>query len=311
MTSRSVLERARKKPRLAIAGEARPFGIGRKSAVAEPVDVDSETPAVPPLVTPVDLDVGEPPDSHDAASDLDWLSTGARPDWLKTVTRDLIAQYALKPLTEDDVAVFKLRVAGTAVDRDNERFSLEVLEDFQQTLPGKSLLVGHEWGPPGIGRIVDAGLVEAGTDVDLYALAYLVRGAGLDDVIKQIEGGTIWAVSIGFFAPQRVVGSDGVAVYTRGPNGERAEAIEASLVFLGAQVGASIVKAFASGARCERCGHAEASCELSKDFALMELENVTHQIRRKRHHPVLVTETFAELHSKQRRLELELEEITS
>jgi hypothetical protein len=164
-----------------------------------------------------------------------------------------INRLALKELQHSEVAVFDLRVCSNQVDRDSERFSEEVLEDFVATLPGKSLLEGHDWGPVGIGRFFAAQLAEDGPVTWLMGRCYLDRqDAESATMIRRMETGIAWADSIGFYAPDRVMvmGPDGTPLfseYRRGPNGEKAETIEVSLVFLGAQYDAAVAKRAAAG----------------------------------------------------------------
>jgi hypothetical protein len=167
---------------------------------------------------------------------------------------ELINSFALKTLTAEDVAVYVGKIANNQIDRDEERFSEEVLADFAASLPGKSLLEGHRWGPTGLGRFFKAWMQEDDeTGVTwLMASFYLPRGVQeSDEMIRKIDTGAAWAMSIGFFAPDRIVvtGREGerlFAEYRRGGNGEKAEAIEASMVFLGAQFDASVVQAKAA-----------------------------------------------------------------
>lgn len=159
---------------------------------------------------------------------------------------DVINSYALKPLEADAIAVYESKVANNQVDRDGERFHEEVLQDLAHTLPGKSLLIGHNWGPPGIGRFFKASTVEQDGVMWLMASFYLLK-VGNETLIQNIDAGIVWAMSIGFFCPDlmMITGHDGelmFAEYRRGPNGEKAEAIEASLVFLGSQFDSSVVK---------------------------------------------------------------------
>ncbi len=62
------------------------------------------------------------------------------------VTDDILAKinsYALEDLTADDVFVGKQLLAHNGVDRDRERFPESMLDNFAETLPGKSVLYFH------------------------------------------------------------------------------------------------------------------------------------------------------------------------
>ena len=105
-----------------------------------------------------------------------------------------------------------------------------MLQDFAETLPGKSVLVAHQWGPPGVGRVYRAVAHQDG--VMWLTAGWYVPTAGNEAMIRDIELGIASFVSIGFFAPQRVdvYGADGEFLYSefrRGLDGEKAEAIRA------------------------------------------------------------------------------------
>ena len=73
-----------------------------------------------------------------------------------------INQYALVELAPEQVHVRRYLMAHNGIDRDVERFSEDLLNDFAGTLPGKGFFVeGHpsSWGGkggPGKGRYFDA-----------------------------------------------------------------------------------------------------------------------------------------------------------
>lgn len=170
--------------------------------------------------------------------------------------------YARVELSGDTVYVRKFLLAHNAIDRDRERFSEALLDDFARTLPGKGLLWGHQWGPPGKGLFFDASTEEmtaeqfkALTDETpnlpeginmvkvLWGWAYLLKIAENEGVIANLDGGVYRHVSIGFKAENysHVTDQHGNIVFDEyQPKGE---ALEGSLVWLGAQPGATAQKA--------------------------------------------------------------------
>ncbi|MFQ5737143.1 MAG: hypothetical protein ACE5GY_09850 [Thermodesulfobacteriota bacterium] len=172
-----------------------------------------------------------------------------------------IRKFTLADIPSEELYVRRIRLAHNAIDRDNERFGEKVLEDFAATLPGKSLLIGHNWGPPGSGLFFDAmveemGLKEARAETGeelrlpdgeekvkfLYAWFYTTK-AGKEAFLADIDAGIIRHASIGFNAANLVRVNDeksGETLYWeyKAP----AEALEGSLVWLGAQPGATITK---------------------------------------------------------------------
>lgn len=172
--------------------------------------------------------------------------------------------YALKELTADEVYVRKCLLAHNAIDRDNERFPESLLDNFASTLPGKSLLFGHDrrsYFP--LGLFFDAStevmtadqfkqltgeearLPEGVTSVKvLWGWFYIVKTGSAEDMIANIEAGIYRHVSIGFTAADMNAvkkEANGPVLFWEyvGPG----EALEGSLVWLGAQPGATAQKA--------------------------------------------------------------------
>lgn len=188
----------------------------------------------------------------------------------KSVTPEQLAKinkYAMVPLTIDQVYVRKYLVANNALDRDNERFSEAVLDDFAASLPGKGFFVeGHPGGYSGSGgpgqglffasyteeMSVEQFTIQTGeipglplgiTIVKvLWGEAYILRLESNKDTLANIDGGIYRFVSIGFQSPfVEITGDRGNYIY--GEYRPKGEAREASLVWLGAQVGAVAMKA--------------------------------------------------------------------
>ncbi len=174
-----------------------------------------------------------------------------------------INRFALKELTGEEVYVRKCLLAHSAVDRDNERFPEPLLDNFAETLPGKSLLFGHDrrtYLP--LGLFFDAStevmsadqfktltgedprLPDGMTEVKvLWGWYYIVKTPSSEDMISNIEAGVYRHFSIGFAAADlRAVKKEinGPVLYWEyvGPG----EALEGSLVWLGAQPGATSQK---------------------------------------------------------------------
>ncbi|WP_305046334.1 hypothetical protein [Geoalkalibacter sp.] len=178
-----------------------------------------------------------------------------------------INRFALVDLAADQVFVRKQLLAHNGIDRDRERFPENLLEDFARSLPGKSVLYFHAKNSflP-LGLYFDAQTEEisveqfkaltgedprlpAGRDQVkvLWAWYYVVKTPGVEEVLANIEGGVYRHWSLGFGA------SDLVAVkeQVNGPTlyyeyVAPGEAHEGSLVWLGAQQGATSQKAAGS-----------------------------------------------------------------
>ena len=175
--------------------------------------------------------------------------------------------YALAELTADDVYVRTWAIAHNAIDRDREVMDEGLLAAFAATLPGKGLFIRHPSGwdgdsGPGEGRWFAAqvdrmSLEEArkllreptlawppdrSSAEVLIASAYIVRTEDNPSLLKKIDGGVVSDVSIGFRATggTDINNADGQYIARRlhAPG----EALEASLVWLGAQPGARAIK---------------------------------------------------------------------
>ncbi|NOZ68007.1 MAG: hypothetical protein GXP46_01860 [Deferribacteres bacterium] len=174
-----------------------------------------------------------------------------------------INAYTLKELSAEDVYVRKFLLAHNAIDRDNERFPEALIDEFADTLPGKGFLIGHERPGPGRGLFFDAATEEmpperfveltgetprlpAGVETVkvLWGWMYLLREAFNEEIMANLDAGIYRHVSIGFRAADlNAVKADpnGAVLYWEYvPPGE---ATEGSLVWLGAQPGATAQKA--------------------------------------------------------------------
>ncbi len=181
------------------------------------------------------------------------------------ISPDILAKinkYALKPLSIEHVYVRKYIMAHNGVDRDRERFPETVLEDFKNTLPGKSFLTVHDKQSLPIGLYFDAATEDitrerfkelTGEEINLpgavsmakilWGWVYLLKEDFNDRLIKNIDGGIYRYVSIGFRASDLITVKgqfDQTLYYEYVSPGE---ATEGSIVWLGAQQGATAQKA--------------------------------------------------------------------
>ena len=174
---------------------------------------------------------------------------------------------AIAELTADQVYVRTAYLAHNAIDRDRDVFDGALLRDFAATLPGKGLFIKHPRSfdgdsGPGVGRWFEARVVEMSLDearaalkqpnlqwapgadrAELLEASYFVpRSDKNADLIIDIDAGVASDVSIGFVAADRTGIQDGdgntIAYRLHAPG----EALEGSLVWLGAQPGARTVK---------------------------------------------------------------------
>ena len=185
-----------------------------------------------------------------------------------------INRYAIEELAAADVYVRTMYLAHNAIDRDREVMDAALLDAFARTLPGKGLFVRHPTGfdgdsGPGEGRFFEARVQEMTIDAArallnepglmwppgetsarvLVASFYSIRTGENEALLAKIDAGVAGDVSIGFWASERsaILDANGTRIATRlqAPG----EALEASLVWLGAQPGARIRKAAGDNGR--------------------------------------------------------------
>lgn len=216
---------------------------------------------------------------------------------------------------KSDFVVYNAWLCHNFVDRDRERFSKGILEDFQRTIIGKSLLEGHNHRGLGYGRFFSAEIVKIdkarakeiigewthvnfdahldkviARDGGLFFLVakYYILKEGREDIINDIDAGIISDMSIGFRAPDMnpVYDDDGESVlwWEYVNTGTRTgEAIEASHVFLGAQPGARTrteAKSFKNNT----------ASEPTKKDVIMERYNITIRIGEKVFNKTLIND---------------------
>lgn len=175
----------------------------------------------------------------------------------------LINAFSLCDLKADELYVRTFYVCHNALDRDTEVFDERLLQDFERTLPGKGCFIKHPQGydgdsGPGEGKWFEAQLLSMSQqearellkqpdltwldDSDqamvLEASMYMVRHPDNDFLLKKLDAGIAGDCSIGFSAkaldPIHDSNGDHFGAKWIGPG----EALECSLVWLGAQPGA-------------------------------------------------------------------------
>lgn len=176
-----------------------------------------------------------------------------------------INKFTRRKFTAEEMYIGQLRLAHNAIDRDNERFSDEVLARFEQTIVRKTMLFDHakyDAKNSAVGKFFDVQIetIPLGQAVEILG-EDLVLPVGVNDVkilspwfyipikgvsedtIVKIDAGIYDFASIGFRAESLIPVSDanGQILYSeyRGA-GRTTEATEGSLVYLGAQGGMSI-----------------------------------------------------------------------
>jgi len=122
-----------------------------------------------------------------------------------------INQHSFKELSEDDVVVFRPRMIDDTETAYSSRLRPALLSKFKEdAVKGVALLLNHNKRQLPVGRVFDGSLVsefESGSEINsLYGDFYIDKGrnteSGMstDDIIKGIDSGAIFDVSVGFNA---------------------------------------------------------------------------------------------------------------
>jgi len=119
---------------------------------------------------------------------------------------ELIGRYTRRKLAPEEVYTFPVVLCDNEIDRDGERFSIPALEKLAELFVGKTGIFDHEAkGKNQTARIYrcwvekDEGRTTAAGEVYhcLKAGAYMLRTAGTEELIREIDGGIKKEVSVG------------------------------------------------------------------------------------------------------------------
>ncbi len=117
-----------------------------------------------------------------------------------------IGTLARKPLKEEEIYTFSVRLCDNEIDRDCERFASETLEKLAELFVGKSGIFDHQWSARGqAARIYKTEVIREENRLTragdpycwLKGYAYMLRTDSTKDLIAEIEGGIKKEVSVG------------------------------------------------------------------------------------------------------------------
>jgi hypothetical protein len=179
---------------------------------------------------------------------------------------DLIGNIALEEVGAEALYVGRMTLCNDQYDRSFERFPKEYLKRFADTLPGKSVMQGHDYHTLPVGRFYDAEIRQKSGVLELVPSYYMLAD---DPLVPKIKAGVVKGVSIGFEPDLRLCdlcqkdydgwwndpededpcehlrgreyeinGTKVRCTLTYGGNVEKVEAVEGSFVWLGCQYGA-------------------------------------------------------------------------
>lgn len=199
---------------------------------------------------------------------------------------ELIGALARKPLGQEEVYTFSVRLCDNEIDRDFERFTVQTLEQLAPMFVGKAGIFDHQWSARGqAARIYKTEIVREPSRVTgagdgycwLKGCAYMVRTDSNRDLIAEIEGGIKKEVSVGCAVEHAicsVCGCDRTQTDCGHEKGQEyggqlcwadlegaKDAYEFSFVAVPAQPAAGVVKT-------ARWGDAQAAARLEEEAAL-------------------------------------------
>jgi len=195
----------------------------------------------------------------------------------------LVQELAGRPVEQDEVYLRSVVLCTGEYDRDHERFSDEVLAQFARTIVGKSLLVGHRHDSTPEGLFYRAEVVpRTGAASALQAGFYMIKTEGNEHIRTLMDGGVIRYTSIGFRCDKllcdlcgrnklreacpHALGLAYNGVTATATWAGEAEALEGSLVYLGSQYGAMVVKMVS------------AEAAVSQDWLSLEVDRLVDRI---------------------------------
>ena len=126
---------------------------------------------------------------------------------------DLINEYALEPLSEDDVYLFEVVACDNDIDRDFERFSDESLKDMCELMKGRTFIKDHRRESDNqVARIYNCEVQDAegkqtadGKQLkQLVVSCYMLNSEANQQLISEIKAGIKKEVSVSFM-PNSVV----------------------------------------------------------------------------------------------------------
>ena len=148
---------------------------------------------------------------------------------LEVTEEDLkkINKYTLRPVTAENVFIFKATIADNEQDdRNYMPFDLKALQALKKLYPGKTMIKDHYRTADGqVARIYDTELIQGTKETDLgelhtelVAKIYMIRTDSNKDLIAEIEGGIKKEVSTSC-TPEKMIcticGTDNMKKYCR------------------------------------------------------------------------------------------------
>ena len=153
-------------------------------------------------------------------------------------------KYAKEELKKDDIITFKMELCNDIIDRDKEKFSSNMMNDFNKTISGKSFLKMHDRYNLAVGLNYKSSL-DKENYLKLICSIYILKKYDTE-VTDKILAGILRYVSIGFMPAIYISQKDEKGNITHwlydSDEKYKGEALESSIVWLGSQYNAEIIK---------------------------------------------------------------------
>lgn len=113
-----------------------------------------------------------------------------------------INEFTRRPVSADEVVCFSTMSCNDMIDRDNDRFTTECVNDFAKlegalSPVGKSFMVSHDYTKLPVGRIFGVDTKTVDGVKFLTNDVYMPKTESNKDYIENLEYGIYWAVSVG------------------------------------------------------------------------------------------------------------------
>ena len=111
---------------------------------------------------------------------------------------ELVNRQTLRPMSADEVYLFRLAACNNQVDRDFERFTEKTLEELAELFVGRTVLMDHRWSAEAqTARVYAAGVEFDGSVQRLVLRCYMPRMEQTASTILSMESGILRECSVG------------------------------------------------------------------------------------------------------------------
>lgn len=206
-----------------------------------------------------------------------------------------VNKYALNPLTEDKVYLFKMAICDNQIDRHFEKFSDECLEDLAKLFEGRTVIADHVARSENqCARIYRTSTETDGDVKKLIAYCYIVKTEKSESLIAEIDGGIKKEVSVGCRIGEAICsecGTDNVKHWCEHYPGRKytdekvcyftldkaLDAYEVSFVAVPAQINAGVTKNYGGIKKTENKCDLNLQLQMTDTFLFIKSKEMTEE----------------------------------